>query len=189
MAGGGSLKDYNHAERRLWQDAPAILFQIGLKTGDTLVDIGCGDGYFSIPAARMVTQSGQVFSLDINAEAISELQNAALAAGLHNIKTFVGEAETTAICEHAADVVLMANVLHDFNDPVAVLQNARKMLKSGGRLANLDWKKEERQLHGPPFAKRFDQSKATGLLVQAGFKVTSSTLVGPFHYLIIAEPV
>ena len=82
----------------------------------------------------------------------------------------------------------MANVLHDFADPVAALKNARLMLKPGGRLADLDWKKDKDQLHGPPFAKRFDQEKATALLNQAGFKVMSSALVGPFHYLLLAKP-
>jgi len=189
MAGGGSLKDYNHAERRLWQDAQAILSQIGLKPGDTLADIGSGDGYFSIPAARIVGKTGKVYALDVSAEAIAELKEAASAAGLNNIQTAVGEAETALLCNGcAADVVLMANVLHDFNDPVAALKNSRLILKRGGRLADLDWKKDKDQLHGPPFAKRFDQQKATSLLEQARFKVMSSTLIGPFHYLIIAEP-
>jgi ubiquinone/menaquinone biosynthesis C-methylase UbiE len=189
LAGGGSLKDYNHAERRLWQDAPAILAQIGLKPGDTLADIGSGDGYFSIPAAKMVGQSGKIYALDVSAEAISELKATASAAGLNNIQAAVGEAENTLLCRGCADVVLIANVLHDFNDPVAALKNARLMLKPGGRLADLDWKKEKEQLHGPPFAIRFDQEKATARLTEAGFKVLSSTLVGPFHYLLIARPV
>ena len=189
MVGGGSLQDYNHAERRLWQDAPAILAQIGVKPGGTLADIGSGDGYFSIPAAKMLEPEGSVYALDVYPEAISELNAAASAAGLANIKTTVGEAENTVMCKGCADVVLMANVLHDFTDPLAALKNARLMLKSGGRLADLDWKKKKEQLHGPPFAKRFDQQKATSLLVEAGFKVVSSALVGPFHYLLIAEPV
>ena len=188
MAGGGSLKDYNHAERRLWQDVPAILAQIGLEPGDTLADIGSGDGYFSIPAARMVGQSGKIYALDVSAEAISELKAAASAAGLNNIQTAVGEAEKTLLCKGCADVVLMANVLHDFNNPLAALKNALLMLKPGGKLADLDWKKDKDQIHGPPFAKRFDQEKATSLLTQAGFKVISSTLVGPFHYLLLTEP-
>lgn len=189
MAGGGSLHDYNHAERHLWQDASAILAQIGLKPGDTLADIGSGDGYFSIPAAKMVGKTGKIYALDVNAEAIAQLKAAASMAGLSNIHTAVGEAETTVLCEGCADVVLMANVLHDFADPVTVLKNARLMLKPGGKLADLDWKKEKDQMHGPPFAKRFDQEKATTLLNQAGFKIMSSALVGPFHYLLLAEPV
>ncbi len=189
MAGGGSLKDYNHAERRLWQDASAILFQIGLKPGDTLADLGCGDGYFSIPAARIVGDSGKIYAIDISIEAISELKTGASAAGLNNIQTAVGAAESTLLCHNCADVVLLANVLHDFADPIAALKNASSMLKRGGVLANLDWKKDKGQIHGPPFTRRFDQAKASNLLQQTGFKVMSSKLAGPFHYLLIAEVV
>jgi len=187
MVGGGSKKDYNLAERRLWQDADAILSQIGLLPGSTLVDIGSGDGYFSIPAARIVGDTGRVYSLDRSPENLSGLEEAIRENGLSNIHTTVGDAETILPCEGCADFVLMANVLHDFENPVAALKNARKMLKPGGRLADLDWKKEERQMHGPPLFKRFDQQKAAGLMEEVGFNVMSSTLVGPFHYLIIAE--
>ncbi len=187
MVGGGSKKDYNIAERRLWQDADAILSQIGLLPGSTLVDIGSGDGYFSIPAARMVGDTGKVYALDMSAENLSGLEEAIRGNGLSNIHAAVGNAETTLPCEGCADFVLMANVLHDFENPVAALRNARRMLKPGGMLADLDWKKEKDQMHGPRFEKRFDQQKVAGLMEEAGFKVMSSALVGPFHYLIIGE--
>ena len=188
MAGGGSLRRYNNEGRSRWQDAPAILALIGLKPGDTMADIGAGDGYFSIPAAQIVGNSGSILALDAYPEAITALQTAASAAGFTNIKTTVGEAEKTLICTGCADIVLLANVLHDFNDPVAALKNARLMLKHSGKLADLDWKKDTDQPFGPPFAIRFNQEKAGALLEKAGFKVISSELVGPYHYLLIAEP-
>ncbi len=188
MSGGGGLHDYNHAERRLWQDAPSILAQIGLKRGDTLLDIGAGDGYFSIPAAKIVGESGLIYAIDVSAQSLEELKAAAKAAGLKNIQTIQGNAEDTVLCERCAHFVLMANVLHDFADPAAALRAARFMLKPGGKLIDLDWKKERDQLHGPPYAKRFEETKATSLIEQAGFKLVSSALVGPFHYLLIAQP-
>jgi ubiquinone/menaquinone biosynthesis C-methylase UbiE len=135
-----------------------------------------------------VGNSGSVLALDAYPEAISDLNAAVSAAGFANIKTTVGEAENTVLCRGCADLVLMANVLHDFNDAVAALKNARLTLKPGGRLANLDWRKESDQPFGPPFAIRFDQGKATALLEKAGFKMISSELVGPYHYLLIAKP-
>ena len=155
---------------------------------DTIADIGAGDGYFSIPAAKIVGDSGIILALDAYPEALSDLNAAALAAGLTNIKTIAGEAENSLICRNCADIVLMANVLHDFNDPVAALQNARLALKPDGRLIDLDWKKEKDQPQGPPFNIRFDQEKATALLEDAGFIVVSSELVGPFHYILVAKP-
>ena len=150
----GWTKDYNHAERLLWQDAGQVLSEIGIVPGVTMADIGCGDGFFSLPAAKMVGETGLIYALDESTEAIDSLKEKAAAAGLTNIRPMVADAEQAVLCRHCADVVLLANVLHDFGQPLKVLANAREMLKPGGILADLDWKKEAQYMHGPPFSKR-----------------------------------
>ena len=50
---------------------------IGLRPGFTFVDTGCGGGFFTLPAARMVGDSGTVYGIDINAQAITELKELA----------------------------------------------------------------------------------------------------------------
>jgi hypothetical protein len=67
-----------------------------------------------------------------------------------------------------------------------VLRNAAKTLKSGGRLANLDWKKID-QPFGPPLAMRFDEAEARQIIESAGFAVETSKEAGPYHYLILAR--
>ena len=182
-------KDYNHAERVLWQNAEQILSEIGLQPGATLADIGCGDGFFSLPAAKMVGDTGLIYALDASPEAISSLKEKVAAAGLKNIRTFIADAERTVVCDRCADVVLMANVLHDFEHPLLVLANAIKILKPGGILADLDWRKEAQQIHGPPLAKRLSQDDASAILKEAGFIVVKSSLSGPFHYLLLAKAI
>jgi len=61
------------------------------------------------------------------------------------------------------------------------------MLKPGGVLAALDWKKEPQQKHGPPLNIRLNQEEASALLSRAGFTVFESSLSGPFHYLLLAR--
>ena len=183
----GWTKDYNHAERLLWQDANKILTEIGLQPGSILIDIGAGDGFFSLPAARIVGDSGTIYALDLSDEAVASLKEQAAASGLHNICAMLANAEISVICEQYADIVLLANVLHDFDSPLKVLANARKMLKPGGILADLDWKIEPSQQHGPPLQKRLSQDKATSLFNQAGFEVINNSPSGPFHYLLLAK--
>jgi ubiquinone/menaquinone biosynthesis C-methylase UbiE len=183
----GWLKNYNYAERLLWQNPEAVLAQIGFGTGNVMVDVGCGDGFFSIPAARITGPSGLIHALDSSPEAIEILQTRAKEAGISNIQTTVGDAEEYVFCQHCADFVLMANVLHDFHAPLKALECARSMLKPDGKLVDLDWKKEPDQLHGPPLAKRLNQEEAAALLQQAGFRITMNTLSPPFHYLLLAE--
>jgi ubiquinone/menaquinone biosynthesis C-methylase UbiE len=172
-------------ERRRWQDPEQILSTIGLRDGMVFVDMGCGEGYFAIPAARRVRNYGKVFAVDINPESVEALRAKAEEKGLKNLTALVGEAEDTRFCEGCADIVFFGIDLHDFRDPVAVLRNAKLMLGPQGRLADLDWKDEPMEM-GPPLEKRFSIGKAKQLIESVGLRVRDVQESGPYHYLIIA---
>ncbi|MDD1670323.1 MAG: class I SAM-dependent methyltransferase [Methanomicrobiales archaeon] len=172
-------------ERRRWQDPEQILSSISLMEGMVFVDLGCGEGYFAIPAARRVGQTGKVYAVDINAESVERLCNQAKKEGLKNIISRVAEAEKTRFCEGCADIVFFGIDLHDFRDPVAVLKNAKQMLGPAGRIVDLDWKDQPMEL-GPPLGKRFSIGKARSLIESAGLTIQSVQDAGPYHYLIIA---
>jgi ubiquinone/menaquinone biosynthesis C-methylase UbiE len=126
----------DETERRKWQDPEALLAEIGLRAGMIFMDIGCGEGFFTLPAARSVGDSGQAYGLDIEAEAIEEIRREAAAEGLQNLSLTVGPAEKSVLCRSCADIVFFGIVLHDFQNPSQVLQNARKMIKADGQLVN-----------------------------------------------------
>jgi ubiquinone/menaquinone biosynthesis C-methylase UbiE len=172
-------------ERRKWQDPESILTSIGLKPGFTFADIGCGVGFFALPAARIVGSKGRVYGLDADEEAIEELRSKAANEGLRNLSLKVGKAEDTVVCCACADIVFFGIVLHDFEDPSKVLSNAKKALKPDGLLVDLDWKKKPMKL-GPPPQIRLSQDEAKELIETAGFTVQSSREEGPLHYVIIA---
>jgi ubiquinone/menaquinone biosynthesis C-methylase UbiE len=157
-----------------------------LKLGFTFIDVGCGNGFFALPAARLVGDKGKVYGIDANAEAIGMLKKTAMKEGLRNLNLKVGEAEKTVLCEACADIVFFGIVLHDFTDAARVLANAKRMLNSTGRLVDLDWKKEPMNF-GPPLRIRFNEEKAVSLIQAAGFKINSVKDAGPYHYMIIAH--
>jgi ubiquinone/menaquinone biosynthesis C-methylase UbiE len=175
----------DEAERRKWQNPDAILAMIGLKRGFTFIDVGCGEGFFAIPAAKIVGMKGKVYALDIREDAITELRREIARQGLKNLHALVGRAEDTVLCEACADIVFFGIVLHDFDVPAKVLANAKVMLKPAGRLVDLDWKKEPTAF-GPPLQIRFSEDKASNLIKGAGFKVEQAMEAGPYHYIIIA---
>lgn len=172
-------------ERRKWQNPEAILTGVGLKAGLTFMDIGCGRGYFALPAARIVGESGKVYGVDTNSESINSLKELARREGLSNLDLTIGKAEDVVMCEACADIIFFGIVLHDFENPAKVLENARKMLKPDGLLVNLDWKKEP-TMFGPPLRIRFSPEEAARLIEAAGFKVQAVKESGPYHYLVIA---
>ena len=151
------------------------------------MDIGCGQGYFTLPAARIIGSTGKVYGLDINETGIQELRKKATDEGLNNLELISGAAEEVLICMDCADIVFFGIVLHDFKNPSKVLEKARKMIKPDGRLVNLDWKKVNMGF-GPPVAKRFDEETASGLIESSEFKIESVNDSGQYHYLITAHP-
>jgi ubiquinone/menaquinone biosynthesis C-methylase UbiE len=177
----------NGEERRRWQNPEAILNSVNVKTGLTFVDVGCGGGFFALPAARIVGKSGAVYGLDSDYEAIGKLKEKSAKEGLVNLKLRIGLAEETVFCDSCADIVFFGIVLHDFRNPTKVLSNAKRMLKPAGRLIDLDWKKEPMRL-GPPLHIRFSEEQACKLIVSAGFEIEEVKRGELYHYIIVATP-
>ena len=175
----------DETERREWQNPEAILAVLGLKPGFTFIDVGCGRGFFAIPAARIVGRKGNVYALDLDEDAITELKKNAARESLRNLEAVVGGAEDTVFCEACADIVFFGIVLHDFNVPAKVLANAKVMLKPAGRIVDLDWKKEPAPF-GPPLQIRFSEEQASNLIREAGLVVEQTRQAGPYHYIVIA---
>ncbi|MCJ7633759.1 class I SAM-dependent methyltransferase [Candidatus Bathyarchaeota archaeon] len=173
-------------ERRKWQNPEALLADIGVTLGSTLIDLGCGEGFFAIPASRIVGKEGKVYCLDRDATAISILQYRLVKEGLLNVEAQVGRAEDTVLCTACADIIFFGIVLHDFDDPGKVLMNARKMLKPSGRVVDLDWEKKPMVL-GPPLHKRFSRETAISLMEEVGFEMEIVQESGLYHYLLIAK--
>ena len=175
----------DETERRKWQDPNVILRSIGPRSGQTFVDVGCGYGFFAIPAAKIVGRNGKVFAVDSDPDAIASLKEESGRLSLKNIQTMVGSAEETVFCEACADVVFFGIVLHDFRDIAQVLQNARRMLGPKGLLVDLDWRKQQMDF-GPPFDIRFSEDQAKGLIEDVGLRVKMVREEGSYFYLIIA---
>jgi len=178
--GGFALDE---ATRRSWYNPEVVLRD--LRAGMQFADIGCGDGFFSILAAKKVGEKGKVYAVDSDDSAIERLNRKAEADGLKNIVTRVGLAEETVFCVGCADFVFFSMVLHDFADPAKVLRNAKEMVKPTGRLVDLDWKKTEMPF-GPPFKIRFSETHASSIIRNAGFKIISVRDAGKYHYVIAA---
>jgi ubiquinone/menaquinone biosynthesis C-methylase UbiE len=171
--------------RRIWQNPREILLNIGLKPGDTFIDVGSGDGYFAIPVAEIVGGQGRIFALDSNEEALRRLKVMTISERLGNISPKKGYAEDVVLCRDCADFVFFGIVLHDFKDPMKVLRNAKIMLKKDGKLINLDFTKDSNI--GPPKSIKFSRETATRIIERAGFNIIEVKGIEPHSYLIVAK--
>jgi len=173
--------------RRNWRKPETTLKAVGLRSGMVFMDIGCGDGFFTIPAAQLVGEKGVIYALDVDSAAVEKLKDKAAEKGLTNITAKVGAAEETVFCTECADIIFYSRVLHDFRDPAKVLRNAKRMLKPTGTLVNLDWKKKP-TMFGPPVRIRFSEEQAADLIKAAGFTVENVKAAGRNFYVVTAKP-
>jgi ubiquinone/menaquinone biosynthesis C-methylase UbiE len=176
----------DESERRRSQEPFSILRLAGLQEGMVFIDMGCGQGFFTMPAAEIVGSKGKVYAIDVDPASIEKVEERASEKGLKNIVVKAARAEEVVLFDSKADMVFFANSFHDFEDKAKVLGNSWRMLKGGGRVVDLDWKRKD-TIHGPPLWKRLTAEEVQGLMSDAGFSLMMTMDCGKQHYLILGN--
>lgn len=114
-------------------------FRLGpLRTGERVVDVGCGAGIDSFIAAHMVGPSGQVIGVDMTPAMLATARRGAAEADVTQIEFREGLGEALPVDDGWADVVISNGVLNLMPDKPAALQEMARVLKPGGRLQIAD---------------------------------------------------
>ncbi len=171
-------------EREKWLPSLVVVQQLGLRPGTSVADIGAGTGYFAIPMARAVAPGGHVFAVDMQPEMLDRLR-ARLEPGVP-VVLVEGEAARTTLTDHGVDLAFYANVWHEFDDQAAVIAEAARILRPGGRIAILDWRPDVEQPPGPPLEHRIAAADVEGALRRGGWSVEAPRTIGMFSYLALA---
>lgn len=171
--------------RKNWLPPGEIVESLHLQAGWTVADIGAGSGYFTLPLATAVGPEGSVFAVDVSPEMLVHLRGKLAEAHTDNVQCVENEAASTGLESGSCDCVFLANVLHEFDDPSAVLAEMRRILKPGGRMAILDWRADVERVHGPPQEHRISAERGGQLIAEAGFALDSPVQLFPFSWLLI----
>jgi SAM-dependent methyltransferase len=140
----------------LWQPSlaevhAALLDSAALAPGDRVLDLACGTGLVTLPAARAVGPSGQVIGVDIADRMVEALRQHAAAAGLPQVSAARMDAERLALPDGSVDVVLCALGLMYLPDPGQALQEVKRVLRPGGRAVLAVWGERARCGWAPLF--------------------------------------
>jgi ubiquinone/menaquinone biosynthesis C-methylase UbiE len=170
-----------------WLPPADVLDRLELAPGMYVADVGARTGYFALPMAALVGQEGKVFAVDLQPEMLEKLKDKLSTPGApRNIELVQGDATDTKLPDRSSAVVLFASLWHELDDHPAVLTEAARILRDGGRIAILDWRADVDRPPGPPLDERISAEAVARSLEVNGWVVRESVPVGRYCYLVIA---
>lgn len=111
---------------------------LDLQPGDTVADVGAGDGWLSIEMAAIVGGSGHVFATELSANRRDDIRAAVAAAGLDNVTVVEAGERETNLAPECCDAVFLRRVYHHLTDTAATNASLHAALEPGGRLAIIE---------------------------------------------------
>ena len=169
-----------------WMQEPGLVFDaLEICPGLSILDMGCGAGDYTLQAARLTGPTGQVTAVDNWSPTVDALKTAANAAGQPHIQCLTADiTKPLPINPETMDLCMAFTVLHSFgneNSRKHLFFEAARVLKSTGRLAVIECKKQEMPF-GPPIEMRLSPQEVEGLAAACGFKKIGDTDLG-YNYL------
>ncbi|HEV3344036.1 MAG TPA: class I SAM-dependent methyltransferase [Pirellulales bacterium] len=120
-----------------------LLKALNLRSGATVCDMGCGNGYYTLKIAKLVGKTGRVLAVDIQPEMLHLLDLRAKEAGVANVEPIQGTVVDPKLPDGQVDLILLVDVYHEFSHPEQMLVAMRKSLKPRGRLALVEFRLED----------------------------------------------
>lgn len=181
-------------EEQLWAtffNPDAILSKLGLTSAcRDAVEVGCGYGTFTVPAARII--AGTLHTFDIEPDMIEATRRKVEASGLGNVQLRLRDviADGTGLPDASTDYVMLFNILHA-ERPELLLAETYRVLRPGGKLGIIHWKHDPSTPRGPSIEIRPRPEQCRQWAEQAGFRLLPPGIVDlpPYHYgMVLQQP-
>jgi len=119
----------------LLRDPYKALESAGLEAGQRVLEVGCGPGFFTVPAASIVGEKGSVLALDVNPLAVEQVQQKIDEAGVNNAEVILANAARTDLPDQSFDLAFVFGVAHPIGGMEAIWDELHRLLKVDGTLA------------------------------------------------------
>lgn len=159
---------------------------MGLQNDMVLLDLGCGVGNYTLPAAQIVGRRGVVYALDAWQDGIATLKENAKARRMDMIRPMVADIRKPLPLKPASvDVVLMATVVHDLirdGSFESAMEGVGRVLSANGRLAVVEFARIDGP-PGPPLHVRLSPTALVEAMRPFGFHPITVDDIGDHLYL------
>jgi len=170
-------------EREREERCSLLLDNLGLKTGMTVCDMGCGNGFYALPIAKLLGPKGRVLAVDIQPEMLFLLRERMELEGVDNITPILGSVDDPYLPEGTVDLAILVDVYHEFGFPEEMLAALRKSLKPDGRIVLVEFRAEDDDVPIKPEHK-MTKKQVNRELVANGFKLDSEFEQLPWQHVM-----
>ena len=172
----------------LWPDREGVVRSLGVEPGMIVVDLCCGDGYFTAALARTV--GGDVYGIDIDPAMLKQAQAELERAGTTVLDLIRADArDLPKLLPRKVDYVLIANTFHGVPKKTEMARAVASALNPEGRFAIINWCALPRELtivlgepRGPKTEIRMSPDDVRSIVEPAGFTLEQVVELPPFHY-------
>lgn len=176
----------------LWPNPTDVLVKVGITPGGRVIDLCCGDGWFTLSLAMMASH---VTAIDIDVAQI-ELARARLSeADVTNCEFYAGDAyEIGRLTPKPVDFVFLANAFHGVPDRTRLAKAVKGVLVPRGKFAIVNWHPLPREQttvlnapRGPRTEMRMHYWQTSAQVEDAGLRTLQVVDLPPYHYGVVFE--
>jgi len=155
-----------------------------------VADLGAGSGFYAINSAKAV-KLGKVYAVDIQKELLERVKNMAVKEQLDNVELVWGDIEEAGgskLEDGSVDAVIIANTLFQVENKKSLIDEAKRILKTKGKLLLVDWLDSYGGL-GPKQSDIVGVQDAEDMFTAEGFKLERDISAGEHHYGLVFRKV
>ena len=173
------------APERYQEIKPDVLLQkLAVPPGSTILDVGCGNGFFTFPAAVGMGEAGMVIAADISEHMLALLDRR---NPPDNVQILQIEEVSMDVEDDSVDAVVGIAVYHEFKAPLQNLNEISRILKPGGKVLFLDWDPAAEKDRGPGNHHRITMAQAASDLESSGYLLDVQEQYLSDMWLVIAH--
>jgi arsenite methyltransferase len=174
-------------QRDAEQKPDDVIAALDLKEGETLADIGAGSGYFSFRFARRLGDTGRVYAVDINSDMILHMNRYIRDKKVKNVTTILSAPDDPLLQDASINRFFICNTWHHVENRPQYIALMKKMMKPGGQVIVLDYKKEQLPV-GPPPEMKMAREDAIREMEANEFKLAKEHTFLPYQYFLVFVP-
>src|SRR5436309_6566565 len=171
-------------KRDAYQKPHEVITALRLKEGEVIADIGAGSGYFTFRLAHHVGDTGRVYAVDVSPDMIVHLNRRIRDLKLKNVVTILAAPDDPLLADVSIDRFFICDTWHHIENRDRYLALLKKMLKPGGQIIMVEFKKEQTPM-GPPMEMRIERDDLVKEMEKNGFRLAAEHTFLPYQYFLV----